>query len=41
MLGGLEVACSPPRLADLSVDPFELVVVLTQIWTVILVFSMR
>ena len=41
MLGGLEVARSPPRLADLSVDPFEPVVVLPQIWTVILAFSMR
>jgi len=41
MPGGLEVACSIARLAGLSVDPFELVVVLTQIWTVILAFSMR
>ena len=41
MPGGLEVACSIARLAGLSVDPFELVVVLTKIWTVILAFSMR
>ena len=41
MPGGFEVACSIARLADLSVDPFEFVVVLTQIWTVILAFSMR
>lgn len=41
MAGGFEVACSIARLAGLFFDPFELVVVLPQVWTVILAFSMR